>query len=217
MITVTTHAVILMLVPIVMLIAFLAAEKRRPTGHQVAVSAIIAGGTGVFADISSAHLCSEGNPLTQWIIPALCMGVVLCYFRNALPRRILAASLFVVMLALSMHYAGVVHEPKWTGNPRGRILSMRVVFESQRQRLVEMLLVLEEERNPSYEAGWLRDLPIPRELDEQLAKKPFRESATAVWHTWFTWIYRRERAEQDYWYPGGPISEAAELIELRDR
>lgn len=217
MITVTTHAVILILAPLVTLIASFTVEKRRPTGHQAAVSAMLAGGSGILVLAFTAHLCLEGNPLAQCFILGSCMWVVLSYVRNALPRRVLAVSLFVVMSVLSMHYSNVVHEPKWTGNPRGRVRAFRVVFESQRQRLAEMLLILGDERNPSYEAGWLRDLPIASELGEQMVKKPFRESATAVWHTWFTWIYRREKTEQDYWYPGGPISEAADRIELRDR
>lgn len=214
---VTAHALLLLLAPLASAALCPFFAKRRRAGDDVGAATLIAVCTGLAACVINQHLCSEGTPLTQWIVPATCLWCVLVFFESKTCRRVCAVLLVGIMFTLSCHYSDVVHEPEWTGNPRARSLAVRVSFESKCQAVGEKLLVLGDELSPSYEAGWLRDLPIARRLDEELAQRPFRESATTVWHTWFTRIYRREKTEQDYWYPGGLISEAAERIELRDR
>ncbi len=214
---VTAHALLLLLVPLTIAALCPFFAKRRRPGDDVGAATLIAVCTGLAACVINQHLCSEGTPLTQWIVPAVCLWCVLTFFESKTCRRVSAVLLVGVMFTLSCHYSDVVHEPEWTGNPRGRSLAVGVKFEFDRQDLAKKLKVFNDESNPTYKAGWLRDLPIARGLHEELAKKPFRESATTLWYTWFTRIYRREKTEQDYWYPGGLISEAADRIELRDR
>lgn len=67
--------------------------------------------------MAGLHRCDSGAPLTQWLLPSLCLLVVLLVVEPLRLRIPLALVLALGAFGLSFHYAAVVHGPAFIGNP----------------------------------------------------------------------------------------------------
>jgi hypothetical protein len=102
---------------------------RRPTPARVAAAfgALI---VPVLSLGAGLHRCDCGIPLFQWVIPSVALITVVLLVEPMKQRLLAAAALSLTALALSFHYAGVVHGPTWIGNPESFTLeSMRARYE----------------------------------------------------------------------------------------
>ena len=210
------HAVLLIALSAAVLASLSAMKRRMPTGGQVSNAfAIVALGVTVVM-LANNHLCYEGQPLMQWLILGPCLLLVLLFVSSPARRRMMGAAVFVGMMGLSCHFTALVHEPGWTGNPdwdggaHARLIGMHLAMKA----------AAADSDDPEVELqpGWLRELPIEPAIKDALTEEhPARRDVHRIWHTWLTGLYRYSIVQQDYWYPGGPLADAAERLELRDR
>lgn len=93
-----------------------------PTASRV-VAAIGFGGAAALIGLSQLHLCDEGQPLAQWVIPGASATAAMLFVGHVRTRRGLAFASLGVALVLSLSFTSAVHGPTYTGNPaavRGR-------------------------------------------------------------------------------------------------
>ena len=114
------HAVLLILLMAATAVA-VARASRMPTGVRTGLS-LLAGLTYLFLVGSLRHMCPLGQPLTQWLIPGVCMTVsLLCIGATAL-RRTLAGAAMVLGVALTWNFIDVVHGPDFVGTNDARLV-----------------------------------------------------------------------------------------------
>jgi hypothetical protein len=53
-------------------------------------------------------------------------------------------------------------------------------------------------------------------IKNELKEKPYRYDIHRAWHSWYTKLYPCLKIEQDFWYPGGCLSDAADAIVMKD-
>jgi hypothetical protein len=111
------HAVMLLVLPAAGLIAIAMGARRSPTARQSIAAAAIGLGAMVVCAGSNMHLCLEGVPRTQWLLPGLVLIIAWAAIGRAALRRVVAGSLIIGMLGLSCHFTHLVHQQGWTGNP----------------------------------------------------------------------------------------------------
>ena len=81
---ITLHAICLLALPAITLAICLLAKRRKPTGEQAVISAIISGGLAFLVlSVLGSHLCSAGKPTAQCVIIGACVWFLLTYL-NAL-------------------------------------------------------------------------------------------------------------------------------------
>ena len=212
------HAIGLIACP-VLVVAVIAVSKRAPLSVRRICIAVLVSLLAMFiADTVSVHACIAGQPLTQWLVPGLCMVAVLCSIESVACRAIAGSVLALLAIALSLQFSHLVHEPGFTGNPSE--------FLSARDRKIRLLAeLIAFDTSDSYPQGWVREvLPLgslPEDdraaIADLLGQLDQRAKATHAWHTWLTGLYVTEPVHTDVWYLGGPPQEGAVSLELRDR
>jgi hypothetical protein len=169
-----------------------------------------------FVPATLRHICAEGDAIFQWLIPLLCLWMALLAVGTVRTRRGLAIGLSVSMYFLTWQHGEFAHSDAVTGSPTWD-RTQRAASGTALRHMKKVLLERSQTDDTNYPAGWLRDLPLADALAGTLARRPLRGGARPLWHSSFTTLYGRVRWPQDYWYPGGPLQDAAERIELRDR
>lgn len=216
---VNLHAAALLLIVVTTVAILIRGRKRSPTSRQAAIAAIIAGGLAVLVLAINAHACLEGTPNFQCIICGACLWCVLAYLEDRRLRSLTAISIVIAMTTLAFHYTDLVHTPNWTGNPRSpRRTAVQVVAEQQVEAVSQSLRAVEPDNQTQYPEGWVRDMPFAKALQHALLDvQPFRRETGWAWHSAFTGLFRTKRIDQDFWYPGGTIADAASKLALKDR
>ncbi len=90
-------------------------HPRRPSNLQAFGAVLAAIVLGAGAPFLAVHGCDLGEPLSQWLVPAICLGVALALVGPTWLRRTLVAACVVAGLALSFDYATAVHGPVFVG------------------------------------------------------------------------------------------------------
>lgn len=213
------HATALLLIVGATVVICTRARSRSPTGRQAAIATIVAGGLAVLVLAINAHACLEGTPIFQCIICGACLWCVLAYLEDRRLRFVAVISIVIVMTTSAFHYTDLVHTPNWTGNPRSpRRTAVRIVAEHQVETVSQSLRAVEPDNQTQYPEGWVRDMPFANALEHVLLDvQPFRRETGWAWHSAFTGLYRTKRIDQDFWYPGGTIAEAASKLALKDK
>jgi len=92
-------------------------QRRRPTDRQV-LGALTAGlAVAALGFTLGMHMCLNGTPVLQWLIPAACLSATLLFVRPSLSRRIACGVLIIVAVALPAQYSTEVHAGRYIGNP----------------------------------------------------------------------------------------------------
>lgn len=212
----TVHAALLILLPVSAVMFVLLLRRRNPTSRQVLIALAIAALGTVAAPVFNHHLCREGEPRNQWLILGPCLFLILLAVDSKAWRRTLAGCVFVGMMGLSCHFTEMVHTPGWTGNPDWDG-GQRAILQSMQRSAAAVTLDIENEAVALPE-GWLRDSAIWSRVKDIFGDQhPVRREFERAWHTPLTGLYPYRPVEQDFWYPGGPLRDAIERIELRDR
>ena len=87
----------------------------KPSGRRIVGSIVAALGLGLFAAGLGIHMCDRGAPVQQWLIPSICVGFALARVGHPSVRRWLAATLSMIAIVGSLHYAGLVHGDTYLG------------------------------------------------------------------------------------------------------
>ena len=88
---------------------------ESPTLLRIVAAIAIASFIGLFIAALGVHSCDEGQPLQQWLIPAVCIGFAIAIVRARRRMLGLVAALALTALALTTSYAGGVHGDTWIG------------------------------------------------------------------------------------------------------
>lgn len=210
---ITLHAIALLAIPALTVVALCLLKLSPPTPRRLLYGMIPC----LFVLLATAgcnHLCREGQDYFQWLIPVPFLYVVLLFVHSVRWRALLASGIALACVVLSSHFDSVVHEPGWTGNPAYDGMASYWLRAVRR----EAARLANDEPNLAFEANWLRDLPIAPRVPALAAHDvPSRRAIGHAWHTAFTGLFPYVGMPQDFWYPGGLLSEAASRIELRDR
>jgi hypothetical protein len=98
-----------------------ARERERgvdgPNLLRIVAAIVLATFIGFFIAAFGVHSCDEGQPLQQWLIPAVCIGFAIAIIRNRRRMLTLVAALAITSFVLTMSYAGGVHDDTWIGRP----------------------------------------------------------------------------------------------------
>ena len=217
---VTLHAILLIALPPGTLLLLVLVRRRRPR----AIAALIA--TGIcflisFVSMSCKHLCREGNPYFQWVVPILCMLVILLFVAHKVLRRAAAIIMFALLILLCEQFHHWAHQQAWSGNPEGSRTTEKN-FNNSKIKIAEMVLAgVADSDSTDYPAGWLNDLPpIQVAVAESKARIDLYCMGPAeyarCWHTWLTGLFRAQ-GKRDFWYLGGLVKNADGRIVVRER
>jgi hypothetical protein len=113
----------------VLAVAVVARFYEKPTALRVAVAVVVSLGLGLGTAALGVHACDRGLPLSQWIAPALLLGIVLLLVGNKLVRFGVASVIGVAMVALTLHYNVAVHGDEWLGHAGPVMAGERASFE----------------------------------------------------------------------------------------
>ena len=93
----------------------------KPTGARIAATfaALV---VPLFSLGAGVHRCDCGVPLFQWVLPSLALLAVVLLVEPMKPRVLAAIALSATSFGLSFHYAALVHDSTWVGNPRSMTL-----------------------------------------------------------------------------------------------
>jgi hypothetical protein len=90
-------------------------QGRRPTEKQVLLGLAAGLAVGVLALFVAVHMCMNGTPVSQWLIPSACLSATLLFVRPSFTRRLASAALVVAAFALSFQYSAEVHHDRYIG------------------------------------------------------------------------------------------------------
>jgi hypothetical protein len=114
------HAVLLIVVITIPLVVFLTRRhlvQQETRLRQRALTAALGASAIVLLCGTFIHMCGAGQPLTQWLVPAVSWSVVGSLPLSVRIRRAVFVGLFVVACILTGHYMVLVHGEEYTGNP----------------------------------------------------------------------------------------------------
>lgn len=213
----TVHAVLLLCLPVAT-VAVCVLTGRKSGGRRsliwlgsAAVVAYIATG---FVDLTCTHLCDAGNPVRQTLLGGFCLWLVLVVPRFVWLRVVGAVLVMLATFGLSRQYVELVHTKGLTGN-----VTMRDGPADGAERMRSLVTASVKAAVPPatqpYPAGWLRDMPFASELGR--LELSIKVETARFWHSWYTRLYYKRVAYQDFWFDGGLLPDQADAITLRDR
>lgn len=213
----TLHALMLLAIPVGAIVVCVVARHRHASRLVSFVCLGVALGLGFLCWLFNQHMCFNGSPVAQWLIPMPFLWLVLVCLADTRLRRLTGALIAVGMVGLSCQYTDIVHGERWTGSSQWERPHQAVAGAMLRAIVGELAELPQDDPTP-HTAGWLRDLPFAEHVNGLLNKRRLvRGEIEPVWHSRFTVLYRRVYIPQDVWFPGGALADGAEGLELRDR
>jgi hypothetical protein len=165
----------------------------------------------------SAHFCHAGDPVHQWTIAALCLGVLATFVNWRRISLAAGATVIVLTTVLAIQFLGLVHSEEYTGNPEWAIRGSRLEAQSKLKRLREALL--DDWADEPFSASWLSETAMAEALRKVHAADLMTGQAVVVhsfWHTLLTGLYRKSYRSTAVWYPGGLVKDALPKLEFRE-
>ncbi len=87
-------------------------DFQKPSTTRV-IGAVLAGALSAGVALSAGmHMCGLGQPISQWVLPAVSVTAGLMFIKKPILRRALVAIALVAGVGLSLHYATEVHGPR---------------------------------------------------------------------------------------------------------
>jgi len=101
--------------------------KAEIKGHGVLMGLLCLLLLAAINVILTHHACHRGQPIFQWLIPGLCLVLLIAVMKDRRARVAIVAFFIVVSLCLSRHYVELVHSEGYVGNPRSLVLRNAIV------------------------------------------------------------------------------------------
>ncbi|MHB0935693.1 MAG: hypothetical protein ACYC6A_04830 [Armatimonadota bacterium] len=180
--------------------------RRKPFPYrEVFVGLALA---AVFGSIIFPVYASRGGggPVHLLVITYSCFGIA-CFF--PLARRTWNLVLFFFTLGMAFALPGFavgLHGYTFTSYKYTRLRD-------------SLSLYLEgglPDQGQSFPAGWLADQPFAVDFPRS-SMTGWTSIPHPLWHSRFSGIYQREVIHGEAWYPGGPLKDVRQKIEIRER
>ena len=91
-------------------------KYQTPTPPRL-IAAIAFGGVAGMIGLSQVHMCAEGTPLAQWVLPGATASAAMMFVESRALRRTIAFASILAALTLSVSFTSAVHGATYTGNP----------------------------------------------------------------------------------------------------
>ncbi|HZL70843.1 MAG TPA: hypothetical protein VFC86_00175 [Planctomycetota bacterium] len=204
----TLHAIVFLALPILTIVLCRVFWKRPPKTKRAV--AAVAAALPLF--LLPGHLCDAGQATMQTLVGGICMVFVVTCATNRRIAVALGAAMAVATFCLVSHYDGLVHGSEFIGHSRSGMAAHR----NRMTRLHDIRAELQARGGSPVAEGWISDHASLIGPGDPRARS-WREYGESMWHSTFTWLFRRRRIPMEIWYPGGPPAEAAFRLEWRDR
>ena len=212
------HALILLatvIVPALLAIILPGELKIR----RVAVGAILGVVLSLFAAFYIVPHSTGDEPLTQWLIPAGALFLLVPIVRPALLRYALFTAIFLAGICLSLQYAYLT-TPKngYLGTPT-LPRSLGFVRGDETDAIKAILSARGKRDHTEYPPGFMDEAPLRNTLTPIMHKSITAQGYALdhLWHSRLTRIYRLRAMKLVVWYPGGKLADGASGIHLRER
>jgi len=169
--------------------------------------------------VAGVALCPPGPPAPsyQWLVPILCLSLVMIFTEPKVLRIIVSALLVLSALVLSFHFYSLTSAEMYTG------------VHPQRPKLInEMKIKMAETYmssaastdSNSYPQSWLSESELVKHIPDKSRRfllEKYLPRSYYLWHSKFTLIYGKKQGEFGIWYPGGTLKESAKKLEWKER
>jgi hypothetical protein len=164
------------------------------------------------------HFCHRGGSDHPALLAGPLAGLVCVCVRDRTKAWLAVVALGFSGFALCIWATEIVHHAPYVGNPKWSELTRHNAELTRRDIATSMInsappgLILPP--------GWIDELWEQVTSEASLPVTQGRVKMGDVgcfWHTWFTGLYRLDEYKAGFWCPGGPISEGAKKLELRQR
>jgi len=156
--------------------------QKQINRKRLLFGAIIAIVVSLFNIVFSAHGCSAGNPFTQWLVPGICLFLIITFIDNKVIRRIAAWIIIIIATILCFHFSEIVHRKDYTGNVLYRESAGHWKLRKY-QRILKLAVeekLAKKEKLKIFPPGWikhsLKDIDIEIDLKNDI-KVPICTSA----------------------------------------
>lgn len=213
------HAVALLALPACILVFLAISQKRVPPARSVIGWTALC---SVMLFPSIPCLCMEASPYFQILIPVVCFWLTALLVKDKNKRYPVVVVCAIVYLILWQQYDFWATGREWTSAPGRTANTEKLRHKRAIEEAENALLEAAKSNDRTYAAMWYSELPCEKNVraNEPLELrhcKP-RSEWVACWHTRITGLFLRNvLSEQDYWYMGGPLSEATGKIVIKDR
>jgi hypothetical protein len=105
----------------------------------------------------------EANPIHQWLIPSVCLAVLITFTAPGRIRNIAATAIALSAVVWSFHYLCLLGpDSAYTGSPYWARRRAQATSRSHLRVINEALKVAAEADNHSYPAGWVSESEVGR-------------------------------------------------------
>jgi hypothetical protein len=165
-------------------------------------------------------LWPEADPSHQLLISSACLALVMVFARPGRLRALAALAVALSTIVWSFHVLLLVGpEDGYTGNPSWTKRSCRVARAAHLRTIRSVLMLIAEDDDRNYPAGWLAETELGREIpaDYRRDLKAPSVEIQPLWHTPLTGLSGKRYHELSLWYPGGPLRRGIQRLEFRER
>lgn len=188
----------------------------------------------------SGSLCVNGSPIFQWLIPSLCIFLILLFVSDLKVKIYSAFLMFLLAIVLCEHFYHLVETDNFTGDPKLVKRFYNGIAESDLAKIRSTLSRIED-KNLNFDSGFIEDselnnifeselvkeinIEVKSETDRKVIKRTVSRmlnhlvviDITKSWHTFFSNIWNTQSIYVSAWYPGGQLEVNAMKIEFRKR
>ena len=163
------------------------------------------------------HPTGVPAPFYQWIVPILCLSLVMIFIEPKILRRIVSVFLVVSALVLSLDFDNLISTEEYTYviPLRSKAINEAKIFSAENY----MFLAASTDSN-SYPESWLSESELVKHIPEKSRRfilEKHLPTSYYLWHSKFTLVYGKKQGEFGIWYPGGTLKESAQKLEFREK
>ncbi len=164
-----------------------------------------------YIEIASTN--SMGRPFLQWLIPLLCLWLIITFTKYA--RLHFCILYIMIALALTCNYKSLICNEYYYGKYVGFIKTFDNAAKDAKLNKLKLLLKSKKIKNSiNINENWLINSEIINYLNNDEIKLLSYSSIeiTAEWHSWFSNLYRIKDILYSAWYSGGNLKDNIDKI-----
>jgi hypothetical protein len=210
------------LISVVLLTGIILLRFGRRPKSIAHVAGGVAAAFGVFLLVAcrTTVLYREANPIHQWLIPSICLALVLVVTEW---NRICATAAVAIALSafvLSLHYLSLLGpDASYTGSPYWARRATQVRSLTYLKVIKRGLLEAAGTREDEFPPGWVAESGLTRFIPDEDRRylKSRSIQIHTFWHSAFTGLHGKKYHDLELWYPGGRLKEGIGKLHFRPR